>query len=115
MVSDKQKAIDEIRRLQGLYDQLSVDQKTGTMGQANLAKQEQIRQRFGESQKTEDLAKNLAPAIKAGSKEAAAFLLQQNADAAEKAERKKWQSDLLSETRRANEFAKEAPRIQFAR
>jgi len=115
MVSDKQKAVDEIRRLQGLYDQLSVDQKTGTMGQANLAKQEQIRQRFGESQKTEDIAKNLAPALKAGSKEAAAFLLQQNADAAEKAERKKWQADLLNETRRANDMAKEAPRIQFAR
>jgi hypothetical protein len=42
-------------------------------------------------------------------------VLKQNDDAAEKAERKKWQSDLLNETRRANELAKEAPRIQFAR
>lgn len=81
--------------------------------QAMQDRKNQAGQRFGDVGET--IAKNLAPALKAGSKEAAAFLLQQNADAAEKAERKKWQSDLLNETRRANEFAKEAPRIQFAR
>ena len=115
MMTDKQKAVDEIQKLQALYDGLSVDQKAGTLGQANIAKQEQVRQRFGASQSTEDIAKNIAPSLKAGSKEAAAFLLSQNADAAEKAERKKWQSDLLAETRRANEMAKEAPRLQLAR
>ena len=81
--------------------------------QAMQDRKNQAGQRFGDP--GEMIAKSIAPALKAGSKEAAAFLLSQNADAAEKAERKKWQSDLLSETRRANDIAKEAPRIQFAR
>jgi tape measure domain-containing protein len=81
--------------------------------QAMQDRKNQAGQRFGDS--VEMIAKNIAPALKAGSKEAAAFLLSQNADAAEKAERKKWQSDLLAETRRANEMAKEAPRLQLAR
>ena len=115
MMTDKQKAVAEIQKLQALYDGLSVDQKAGTLGQANIAKQEQVRQKFGAGQQTEDLAKNIAPAMRAGSKEAAAFLLNQRADAAEKAERKKWQSDLLAETREANRVAKQAPRIQNAR
>lgn len=115
MLSDKQKAINEIQRLQGIYDKLPLEQKIGSMGQANLAKQEQIRQRFAQSQTTEDIAKNIAPAMRAGSKEAAAFLLQQRTDAAEKAERKKWQADLLTETRKANELAMQAPRLKGAR
>ena len=115
MMTDKQKAVAEIQKLQALYDGLSVDQKAGTLGQANLAKQEQVRQKFGASQQTEDIAKSIAPAMRAGSKEAAAFLLNQRADAAEKAERKKWQSDLLAETRKGNEIAKEFPRVQNAR
>jgi tape measure domain-containing protein len=115
MMSDKQKAVEEIQRLQGIYDQMSLAEQTGTMGQANLAKQEQIRQRFAASQTTEDIAKNIAPAMRAGSKEAASFLLQQRTDAAEKAERKKWQDSLLAETRRGNELAVNAPRLARAR
>lgn len=115
MMTDKQKAVAEIQKLQALYDGLSVDQKAGTLGQANLAKQEQVRQKFGAGQQTEDIAKNIAPAMRAGSKEAAAFLLNQRADAAEKAERKKWQSDLLAETRKANQINEAAPRLALAR
>ena len=115
MMTDKQKAVAEIQKLQALYDGLSVDQKAGTLGQANLAKQEQVRQKFGAGQQTEDIAKNIAPAMRAGSKEAAAFLLNQRADAAEKAERKKWQSDLLAETRKANQMNEAAPRLALAR
>lgn len=69
--------------------------------------------RFGDP--GEMIAKSIAPSMRAGSKEAAAFLLNQRADAAEKAERKKWQSDLLAETRKANQMNEAAPRIQFAR
>lgn len=61
------------------------------------------------------IAKSIAPSMRAGSKEAAAFLLNQQADAAEKAERKKWQTDLLAETRKANKMNEAAPRIQNAR
>lgn len=63
----------------------------------------------------EMISKNIAPAMRAGSKEAAAFLLQQRTDAAEKAERKKWQESLLAETRKANELAVQAPRLARAR
>jgi hypothetical protein len=115
MMTDKQKAVAEIQKLQALYDGLSADQKAGTLGQSNLAKQEQVRQKFGAGQQTEDIAKNIAPAMRAGSKEAAAFLLNQRADAAEKAERKKWQSDLLAETRKANQINEAAPRLALAR
>jgi tape measure domain-containing protein len=69
--------------------------------------------RFGNP--AELIAKNIAPAMRAGSKEAAAFLLQQRTDAAEKAEREKWQADLLIETRKANELAMQAPRLRGAR
>ena len=69
--------------------------------------------RFGDP--GEMIAKSIAPAMRAGSKEAAAFLLNQRADAAEKAERKKWQSDLLAETRKANQMNEAAPRLALAR
>lgn len=115
MLSDKQKAINEIQRLQGIYDQMTVEQKTGSLGQANLAKQEQVRQRFAQTQSTADIAKNIAPAMRAGSKEAASFLLQQRTDAAEKAERKKWQDQLLTETRRGNDMMRDGQFIKKAR
>jgi hypothetical protein len=115
MLSDKQKAINEIQRLQGIYDQMTVEQKTGSLGQANLAKQEQVRQRFAQSQNTADIVKNIAPAMRAGSKEAASFLLQQRTDAAEKAERKKYQDASLAELRKANELNANAPRLARAR
>jgi hypothetical protein len=62
-----------------------------------------------------DIAKNIAPALKAGSKEAFAFLLSQRTDAAEKAERKKYQDQMLVEARKANELALTAPRLAGAR
>jgi hypothetical protein len=62
-----------------------------------------------------DIAKNIAPALKAGSKEAAAFLLSQRTDAAEKAERKKYQDQMLIEAQKANQLAVTAPRLAGAR
>lgn len=76
-------------------------------------RKQQAKERFGDP--NEMIAKSIAPAMRAGSKEAAAFLLQQRTDAAEKAERKKWQADLLIETRKANELAMQAPRLKGAR
>jgi tape measure domain-containing protein len=107
---DNEKQKEGIRRRAAIAEQ-SIMARSDF--QAMQDRKNQVEQRFGDV--GESISKNLAPALKAGSKEAAAFLLQKNADAAEKAERKKWQADLLSETRRANEMAKEAPRIQFAR
>ena len=62
-----------------------------------------------------DIAKNIAPALKAGSKEAFAFLLNQRTDAAEKAERKKYQDQMLIEAQKANQLAMTAPRLAGAR
>lgn len=63
----------------------------------------------------EDIAKNIAPAIKAGTKEAYQFLQRENVQAKEKAEQKKMQEELLKEAREANRLAKESPAIRFAR
>jgi tape measure domain-containing protein len=63
----------------------------------------------------EDIAKNIAPAIKAGTKEAYQFLQRENVQAKEKEEQKKMQEELLKEAREANRLAKEAPAIRFAR
>ncbi len=62
-----------------------------------------------------DIAKNIAPALKAGSKEAFAFLLNQRTDAAEKAERKKWQDSLLLEAQKANRLAETQQQVARAR
>jgi tape measure domain-containing protein len=113
MMSDKQKATAEIQRLRGLFAQLTPEQQAGSMGQANIAKQAQVQQKL--SDPASDIAKNIAPALKAGSKEAFAFLLNQRTDAAEKAERKKYQDQMLVEARKANELALTAPRLAGAR
>lgn len=73
----------------------------------------QQQQRFGDP--GEMIAKQIAPAMRAGSKEAASFLLQQRTDAAEKAERKKYQDASLAELRKANELNANAPRLARAR
>jgi tape measure domain-containing protein len=62
-----------------------------------------------------DIAKNIAPALKAGSKEAFAFLLNQRTDAAEKADRKKWQEQMLIETQKANRIAETQQQVARAR
>jgi tape measure domain-containing protein len=113
MMTDKQKATAEIQRLRALFAQLTPEQQAGSMGQANIAKQAQVQQKL--SDPAADIAKNIAPALKAGSKEAAAFLLSQRTDAAEKAERKKYQDQMLVEARKANELALTAPRLAGAR
>jgi hypothetical protein len=96
-----------------LFAQLTPEQQAGSMGQANIAKQAQVQQKL--SDPAADIAKNIAPALKAGSKEAAAFLLSQRTDAAEKAERKKWQDSLLLEAQKANRLAETQQQVARAR
>jgi hypothetical protein len=96
-----------------LFAQLTPEQQAGSMGQANIAKQAQVQQKL--SDPASDIAKNIAPALKAGSKEAFAFLLNQRTDAAEKAERKKWQDSLLLEAQKANRLAETQQQVARAR
>ena len=114
MMSDKQKAVDEIAKLQTAYEGLSMEDKTGTLGQANLAKQQQIAKRFATEQ-SKDTAANVAPAIKAGTVEAFKFLQQSQQKEKEQAEIKALQEKLLKEAERANELAQTAPRLALAR
>jgi tape measure domain-containing protein len=63
----------------------------------------------------QSIAANIAPAMKAGTKEVAAFLTKQNADVQQKIEQKKWQDAMLKEQQKANELAVARPSIALAR
>jgi tape measure domain-containing protein len=114
MMTDKQKAVDEIARLQTAYEGLSMEDKTGTLGQANLAKQQQIAQRFAADQSKEQ-ASNIAPSIKAGTVEAFKFLQQSQTKQKEQQEQLELQKKILKEAEEANRLAQTAPRLAFAR
>jgi len=62
-----------------------------------------------------EITKDIAPAIKAGTKEAYQFVQRENLQAKEKAEQKKMQEQLLAEAKKANELAANAPRLALAR
>lgn len=114
MLSPKQKALDEVKRIQAMYDQLTPDQQQGAQGQALKARQEEISVTFARGAMSE-FAANIAPTLKAGTVEAYQFMLQQNAKSQEAAAMKLIQQQLLDESRKANELASNAPRIQLAR
>jgi tape measure domain-containing protein len=118
--------LDEMFRRQLAEAGDNEKQKEGIRKRAALAEQSIFaRSDFATMQQNKDaskrfdpspeIAKNIAPALKAGSKEAFAFLLNQRTDAAEKAERKKYQDQMLVEARKANELALTAPRLAGAR
>jgi hypothetical protein len=113
MMTDKQKASAEIERLRSLYSRLTPAQQDGSAGRANLAKQAKEKEKMADP--ASDIAKNIAPAFKAGSREAFTFLLSQRTDAAEKAERKKWQDSLLEEAKKANQMAEVRKEVVLAR
>jgi len=113
MMTDKQKALAEIERLRSLYSRLTPAQQDGAAGRANLAKQAKEKEKMADP--ASDIAKNIAPAFKAGSREAFTFLLSQRTDAAEKAERKKWQDSLLEEAKKANQMAEVRKEVVLAR
>jgi hypothetical protein len=81
--------------------------------EASQQKKQGAQDRFGAMAQT--IAANIAPAMKAGTKEVAAFLTKQNADIQQKIEQKRWQDAMLFEQKKANEMAQQAPRLQFAR
>jgi tape measure domain-containing protein len=114
MLSPKQKALDEMKRIQAMYDQLSPEEQKGSKGQALKAKQQEISMSFAKGSMSE-LAANIAPALKAGTVEAYQFMLQQNAKSQEAAAMRLIQQQLLEESRKANEMNRNAPRIQLAR
>ena len=114
MLSPKQKALDEMKRIQSMYDQLTPEQQQGAQGQALKAKQQEISMSFAKGSMSE-FAANIAPALKAGTVEAYQFMLQQNAKSQEAAAMRLIQQSILEESRKANEFNRNAPRIQLAR
>lgn len=114
MLSPKQKALDEMKRIQSMYDQLTPEQQQGAQGQALKAKQQEISMSFAKGSMSE-FAANIAPALKAGTVEAYQFMLQQNAKSQEAAAMRLIQQQLLDESRKANEMNRNAPRIQLAR
>ena len=114
MLSPKQKALDEMKRIQAMYDQLTPEQQQGAQGQALKAKQQEISMSFAKGSMSE-FAANIAPALKAGTVEAYQFMLQQNAKSQEAAAMRLIQQQLLEESRKANEMNRNAPRIQLAR
>ena len=114
MLSPKQKALDEMKRIQAMYDQLTPEQQQGAPGQALKAKQQEISMSFAKGSMSE-FAANIAPALKAGTVEAYQFMLQQNAKSREAAEMKRIQEDLLTEARNTRRLAEQAPQIRLAR
>jgi hypothetical protein len=118
--------LDEMFRRQLAEAGDNEKQKEGIRKRAALAEQSIFaRSDFATIQQNKDaskrfdpspeIAKNIAPALKAGSKEAFAFLLNQRTDAAEKAERKKWQDQLLIEAQKANRIAETQQQVARAR
>jgi tape measure domain-containing protein len=105
---DNEKQKEAIRRRAALAEQ-------SIFARSDFATMQQNKDASKRFDPAVEIAKNIAPALKAGSKEAFAFLLNQRTDAAEKAERKKYQDQMLAEARKANELALTAPRLAGAR
>jgi tape measure domain-containing protein len=105
---DNEKQKEAIRRRAALAEQ-------SIFARSDFATMQQNKDASKRFDPSPDIAKNIAPALKAGSKEAAAFLLSQRTDAAEKAERKKYQDQMLIEAQKANQLAMNAPRLAGAR
>jgi tape measure domain-containing protein len=105
---DNEKQKEAIRRRAALAEQ-------SIFARSDFATMQQNKDASKRFDPSPDIAKNIAPALKAGSKEAAAFLLSQRTDAAEKAERKKWQDQLLIEAQKANRLAETQQQVARAR
>ena len=114
--------------MQDTYNQLSVEDKTGTLGQSILAKQQQVSEQVAAEQVKKEMlqvkftpaeakekATEIAPAIKAGTVEAFKFLQQSQTKQKEQQEIKALQEKLLKEAQEANRLAQTAPRLAFAR
>jgi tape measure domain-containing protein len=109
MTSPQEKLQKELQRLEAM-------KALGPEKGINQQQFDALSMRAAESfQSKEDIAKDIAPALKAGTKEAFQFVQRENLQAKEKAEQKKMQEQLLAEAKKANELAANAPSVRFAR
>ena len=109
MTSPQEKLQKELQRLEAMK---ALGPEKGINQQQFDALSMRAAERF---QSKEDIAKDIAPALKAGTKEAFQFVQRENLQAKEKAEQKKMQEQLLAEAKKANELAANAPSVRFAR
>jgi tape measure domain-containing protein len=109
MTSPQEKLQKELQRLEAMK---ALGPDKGINQQQFDALSMRAAERF---QSKEDIAKDIAPALKAGTKEAFQFVQRENLQAKEKAEQKKMQEQLLAEAKKANELAANAPSVRFAR
>ena len=109
MTSPQEKLQKELQRLEAMK---ALGPDKGINQQQFDALSMRAAERF---QSKEDIAKDIAPALKAGTKEAFQFVQRENLQAKEKAEQKKMQEQLLAEAKKANELAANAPRLALAR
>lgn len=113
-MTERQKAMEEINRLQALFGAMSAQDQASIRGLRIQQQQELVAKRFAESEASK-LAPNIAPAIKAGTVEAYKFMLSQQQKNRDQEEVKRIQTDMLTEMRKANELAATAPRLAGAR
>jgi tape measure domain-containing protein len=111
MASPQEQLQAELQRIEGMVS-LGPD-KGLSRGQGDKLAMEAA-MRFG-TQSGQEIAKNIAPTLKAGTKEAFTFMQQENAKSKQQAEQKKLAEDLLAEAKKANELAEAAPRLAFRR
>jgi tape measure domain-containing protein len=109
MTSPQEKLQKELQRLEAMK---ALGPDKGINQQQFDALSMRAAERF---QPKEDIVKDIAPALKAGTKEAFQFVQRENLQAKEKAEQKKMQEQLLAEAKKANELAANAPRLALAR
>jgi hypothetical protein len=111
MRSPQEQLQAELQRIEGM---VALGPEKGLSRQQGDQAAMEAAMRFG-TQSGQEIAKNIAPTLKAGTKEAFTFMQQENAKGKQEAERKKMAEDLLKEARKANELAENAPRIAFRR
>jgi tape measure domain-containing protein len=111
MRSPQEQLQAELQRIEGM---VALGPDKGLSRQQGDQAAMEAAMRFG-TQSGQEIAKNIAPTLKAGTKEAFTFMQQENAKGKQEAERKKMAEDLLKEARKANELAENAPRIAFRR
>lgn len=111
MRSPQEQLQAELQRIEGM---VALGPDKGLSRQQGDQAAMEAAMRFG-TQSGQEIAKNIAPTLKAGTKEAFTFMQQENAKGKQQAEQKKMAEDLLKEAKKANELAENAPRIAFRR
>jgi tape measure domain-containing protein len=111
MRSPQEQLQAELQRIEGM---VALGPDKGLSRQQGDQAAMEAAMRFG-TQSGQEIAKNIAPTLKAGTKEAFTFMQQENAKGKQEAERKKMAEDLLKEAKKQTQLAENAPRIAFRR